>query len=245
MKIESYTRQKNGQYKIRLEDDSYILLHEELILKYELLIKKELTEEQKNSLLEENKTYLIYDEAIKCISRKMRSVYELKQYLLKKDYSKDLVDSVVSLLIKQGYLNDLVYAKAFVHDKIALSNHGPLKIINELKKDLILDKYINESISIFTKELEEERITKLINKAIKSNHNKGKSFLKQKILNDITTLGYHKDIIINNLYLIDDIDDSDIKQKEYDKLYSKLSKKYSGSELEYKIRQKLYQKGFR
>jgi regulatory protein len=33
-------------------------------------------------------------------------------------------------------------------------------------------------------------------------------------------------------------------QKEYDKLYRKLSKKYDGSELTYQIRQKLFQKGF-
>ena len=32
-------------------------------------------------------------------------------------------------------------------------------------------------------------------------------------------------------------------KKEYDKLYKKLSRKYSGNELEYKIKEKLYQKG--
>ena len=33
-------------------------------------------------------------------------------------------------------------------------------------------------------------------------------------------------------------------QKEYDKLFRKLSKKFDGSELTYQIRQRLYQKGF-
>ena len=245
MKIKNYTRQKNGQYKIRLEDDSYILLHEELILKYELLIKKEISTSMQNKLLEENKTYLIYDDAIKFIARKMRSINELRCYLLKKDYSKDVVSDVIKLLIKQGYLDDLVYAKAFVYDKIALSNWGPLKIKESLKKDLINEEYISESIKIYTIEIEEEMVQKLINKVIKTNHNKGKSFLKQKVLNDISNLGYHRSVITQYLYLIDEIDDSDIKKKEYDKLYNKLSKKYEGSELDYKIRQKLYQKGFK
>ena len=38
-------------------------------------------------------------------------------------------------------------------------------------------------------------------------------------------------------------DDSDIAKKEYEKLYKKLSSKYEGAELEFKIKQKLYQKG--
>ena len=38
-------------------------------------------------------------------------------------------------------------------------------------------------------------------------------------------------------------DSKEFIQREYDKLYRKLSRKYSGSELELKIKQKMYQKG--
>ena len=38
-------------------------------------------------------------------------------------------------------------------------------------------------------------------------------------------------------------DTTDIAKKEYDKIYRRLSRKYSGKELEYKIKEKLYQKG--
>ena len=37
--------------------------------------------------------------------------------------------------------------------------------------------------------------------------------------------------------------DSNIAKKEYDKLYKKYSRKYSGDELKYKIREKMYLKG--
>ena len=245
MKIINYTKKSNGQYKIRLEDDSYILIHEELILKYELLIKKDLSNSLKDKILDENKTYLAYDEAIKYLSRKMRSIYEMKKYLKNKEYTTDIIDSTIKLLISQGYLDDSSYSKAFVNDKISLSNWGPYKIKTELKKLEVSDNYINDSLVIYTKEIEDERIINLIEKYIKTNHNKGKEFLKQKVLNDLINIGYHREYIINYLYLIDDIDDSDIKKKEYDKLYNKLSKKYSGNELEYKIKQRLYQKGFK
>jgi len=240
MKISSYTKQRNGQYKIRFEDDSYILLHEDLILKYELLIKKELDDELKDEILLENKSYVIYDEAIKYLSRKMRSIEEMKQYLIKKDYTDDLIKKVLDKLKDQGYLNDLAYAKAFVHDRIALSSDGPYKIKSSLKKNLIKDSYIKEALESFTDDVQHERVEKLVQKSIKTNHTKGKRMLKQKLLLDLSNLGYSKEIVSAHLYLIDDMDDSAIYKKEYDKLYAKLSKKYSGSELEYRIKQKLY-----
>lgn len=243
MKIVNYTKQKNGQYKIRLEDDSCFSVHEDLILKYELLIKKEVSEELQEKILNENKQYSVYDEAVKYLSRKMRSIKEMKEYLKKKEYFNDLIESVIIKLKQQGYLDDLVYAKAYVHDRIVLSNDGPYKIKKALEKNCIPCNYIKEALDTYTKDIQEEKVQKLIEKAIKTNHNKGKGVLKQKVLLDLSNLGYPKDIISSFLYLIDDIDDSAIYKKEYDKLYAKLSKKYSGSELEYRIKQKLYQKG--
>ena len=40
------------------------------------------------------------------------------------------------------------------------------------------------------------------------------------------------------------VNDQTVVQKEYDKLKRKLSKKYADDELGYKIKEKLYQKGF-
>lgn len=41
MNIESYKKVKNSFYEISLEGGEKLLLHEDLILKHELLIKKE------------------------------------------------------------------------------------------------------------------------------------------------------------------------------------------------------------
>ena len=35
----------------------------------------------------------------------------------------------------------------------------------------------------------------------------------------------------------------EIREREYNKIYNKLSKKYSGEELDYKVREKLYLRG--
>ena len=243
MKIERFTRLKNGQYKLNLDDNSNILLHEDLILKYELLIHKEINNQKIEQLLEENKSYIAYDLAINYLKVKMRSRKEIKDYLLKKDISEELINTAIEKLEEQGYLNDLSYAKAFINDRINLSNDGPYKIKEQLIKLGISEEIVLKELEVFDNDLEQERIKKLIDKQIKINHNKGEFLLKKKLLDYLVNLGYSKGVVIS---LVDDVSicDEDIKKKEYEKIYKKLSSKYSGKELEYKLKQKMYQKGF-
>lgn len=243
MRIEKYTKLKNGQYKLRLDNHTNILLHEDLILKHNLLINKNINEEQIDKLLEENTSYIAYDLALNYLKIKMRSKKEVGDYLTKKGVNPSLIDNAIDLLIKQGYLNDDMYTKAYINDRINLSYDGPYKIRESLIKLGINEEIINHNINIFDKELEKKRIIKIIERQIKINHNKGNNLLKRKILDYLVMQGYTKETAMSEVNKIK-IDDQDIMKKEYDKLYKKLSKKYRGKELEYKIKQKLYQKGF-
>lgn len=243
MKILKFTKKKSGQYLLTLEDDRKLTLHEDLILRRDLLLKKEINEEDIINLISENNNYLAYDDSLKYIGIKMRSVFEVREYLKKKEISENIIEETIDKLINQGYLNDKVYSNCYVNDRINLSNDGPLKILEFLTKNKIENFVIEDALSKFVKEIECERIEKIINKQVKQNSNKGIYLLKQKILSNLINLGYHKELIIeclNNL----DFNEQDIYKKEYDKIYQKLSKKYSGKELEYKLKQKLYQKGF-
>lgn len=243
MKIEKYSKQKNGMYCIFLEDGNKIKIHEDLILKYELLLTKKIDELLLEKLLKENQIYEVYEISLKYLNIRLRSRKELYEYLIKKGYEKSIIDTVLDMLLKQGYINDSIYAKSFVNDKILMSSYGPNKIKGELLRYGISQKIVEEVITSFNEELEKERIDKLINKQIKANHNKGAILLKKKIQSYLINLGYSSSLInqsLNGMKLVDD----DLYKKEYDKLYTKLSKKYFGKELEYKLKQKMYQKGF-
>ena len=245
MKIEKFKKLRNGEYSLFLDNDSVINVHEDLILKYNLLLTKEVTTQLKDILLNENKKYSSYDIALRYLGIKMHSIKEMKEYLKKKDYSIDIINDVIERLKKDKYLNDNIYSKCFIADRINLSNDGPYKIIRELEKRGISREYINNNIEIFTIDKQEEKIEKLINKQIKSNHNKSTSLLKRKILDYIINLGYEKSIIVQVLDRVYTYDDEEIRKKEYEKLYNKLSKKYSGHNLEQMVNKKMYEKGFR
>ncbi|MGN1001029.1 MAG: hypothetical protein ACI4OG_03740 [Bacilli bacterium] len=244
MEIVKFIKQKNGEYKLVLQNDEVISLHEDLILKKDLLLKRKVSPEEIKKLLEENKDYIAYSKALKYIGIKMRNESEVRNYLLKLGVSSKVIDDVVTRLYSNGYLNDREYAKAYINDRISLSNDGPYKIIKYLTTLNIKEEDIDDLIKVFDINIQKEKINKIINKYIKANNNNGSYLIKQKIHYNLINLGYDGNLITEELSKID-IDDSENFKKEYDKLYQKLSKKYSGSELEYKIKQKLFQKGFR
>lgn len=243
MKIEKFSKAKNSMYILTLDDSNKIKIHEDLILKYELLLSKMIDNNLLEKLLLENQVYEIYELALKYLNVRLRSRKELMKYLIKKEYSQEQIDEVIQILSKQGYLDDKTYTISFIHDKILMSSYGPNKIKSELESAGISTDVINENISCFTEKMEKERIEKLVNKQIKQNHNKGSMILKRKIQSYLLNLGYSIELINQNLNGKKLVDDN-LYKKEYDKLYNKLSKKYSGKELEYKLKQKMYQKGF-
>ena len=243
MEILKFTKKRGSWYELLLENNDKLLIHEDLILKYDLLLNRKIGK-NKDKIIDENNNYIAYDRAVKYLSNRTRSKFEIKNYLLKQNMDEEKIDFTIQKLVDQGYLNDEVYAKLYVKDRINLSNDGPSKIISNLKSHNINEEYITNAMQEFDEDLQKERIKKLIEKQVKTNSNKGINLLKQKILLNLINLGYSRRLIVE---LLDNVqfDDSDLYEREYQKVKEKLSKKYSGKELELRIRQKLYQKGFR
>lgn len=244
MKIKKFKKLKNGQYQLFLEDDTSIIVHEDLILKYDLLLQKKISPSMQEKILEENLSYIAYDLAVKYLAKKMRSELEIKEYLLKQKVDSTIISSVIEKLKGQGYLNEKDYVQSYFADKINFSFAGPLKI----EKELLALGISMDSVAIgkasFPLELEEERIKKIIERMVKNNRNKSEVMLRKKIQEYLILNGYTPSIVSSLLSKIKVKTDETIQKKEYDKIYKKLSRKYSGNELEYKVRQKMYALGF-
>ena len=241
MKIIKYKKTSGNKYQVTLENNEKINLYEDVILNEELLLKKEVNDLE--SLLNKNQKYDIYEISLKYITIRLRSTYELKEYLLKKDYQDDDINNTIAKLKKNGYLNDEYYSKCYINDRINLSLDGPLKIRKYLT-DMNIDSDLFEKyLDVFDKELIYERINKYITKQLKVNK-KSIYMFKNKMLINLSNLGYLRSDINYCLKNISCCNQDDLKNKEKEKLYKKLSRKYSGEELERKVREKLYQKGF-
>ena len=242
MKIIKYKKLSNNKYKLFLDNNENIILYENTILDSNLLITKKI--DNVNDIINLNKKYDIYELSLKYINTKLRSEKELKEYLLKKEYEKKSIALVIDKLKNEGYINDELFAKAFISDKIRINNYGQNKIINELKKYEIDNDIIEKSIENIDNMEILNNINKIIDKKIKANKSYAGEVLKQRIMNDLINKGYYRDDIINVLDK-KDLNNNDLYDKEYKKLYNKYSKKYVGNELDYIIKQKLYMKGLK
>lgn len=240
MKINKYKKLKSNKYEVTLEDNEKIILYEDVILKEELLLKKEI--DSLDRITEINKEYEIYEVALKYLNHHVMSVKGMKEYLIKKKYDLQNIDKIIDTLICKGYLNDDYYAKCYIADKVNLSNDGPYKIIKHLEEMDIQSNIYGKYLSNYN-DVWKERIDKYISKNLKTNK-KSTYFFKNKMLVNLVNLGYDKEMINDSLNKISIDNLGELKEIEKEKIRKKLSRKYTGDELERKIREKLFQKGF-
>lgn len=242
MKINKFKKVGTNKYKLFLDDKS-ILVYEDVILKYNLLYKKEIDDELLLKINKDNYKASIYDTALKYIGVRMRSKRELEEYLIKKNFDEKDIKDTIDRLLEQGFLNDKEFCKSYVNDKIHLTNSGLDKIKNELIKLGINEDIIKSTFETIDENILYEKLSRIINKEIKINSKLPVNKMKNKIVNKCINLGYKLENIneiLNNSTLTSYSNIYD----DYNKLYKKYNTKYEDYKLKSTIKSKLYQKGY-
>jgi len=243
MKIIKYTKLKNNQYQVDFDKES-LILYDDIIIQYELLLKKYIKEDEFLKLKEENSSLKGYYLALKYLNYKMRTKKEIKDYLKKKGISDVSIEESIEKLEKQDYINDDKYTKFYINDSVKFSLNGPNLILQKLKEIGIKKETILQYLDKIPAEIWQEKIEKLIAKKVASNHSYSKRNLKNKLILFLQTKGYSKEMVWDNIENIQMPNDPSIIKKEKEKLERKLSRKYDGASLSYQVKMKLLQKGF-
>ena len=176
------------------------------------------------------------------INKRIRCEKEIRDYLKKYTKDENKIELLINKLKDNNFINEELYLKSFIHDKINLSNDGPLKIKRDLEYLGFNSFQIEDYLIEFNDNLIKDKIERYINKQIKTNK-KSLYIFKQKMLLNLSNLGYLKEDILDCLNNIE-LDEDNLKEKEREKLIKKYQKKYQGSELDKIIKQKLYEKGY-
>ena len=197
MKIEKYEFTKKNNYNIYLSNGEVITLNERVITKNELLLKKEIDNELYDKLMHDNKVCEAFDGGVKYISIRLRSIKEMNDYLLKKEYPSDIVNEAIQSLISNDYLDDDRFTKAYIKDKMAFTSKGDYKIRMELSSLGIDNSIIDNNILTIDNDILINKMKKIIDKDIKSNKKYNGSELRNKIYNHLINQGYSKEKVIN------------------------------------------------
>ena len=235
MKINKFKKVGKNKYKV-IFDNTELTLYEDVILKYDLLIKNDVDIDLIDKIVEENRSYDVYETALNYIEIKMRNKKEIYKYLSNKGFDEKLINESIKKLEKAGFINNKSYITAFINDKINLSNDGPYKI----KKSLLDLEFDENDIDDYLYKIDDniwkEKLEKIVNK--KKSIMKSKSYYMfiNKMKNDLYNLGYDKDMIESELSKISYVSNA------IEKDFEKAKKKYKDDKT--KIINSLLRKGY-
>lgn len=204
MKITKIEIQKKNKkrYNLYIDDEFHMGIHEDVIVYMGLYVHQEIDESTYNNILLSEVAAKAKAEAINFLSYRMRSVYEVKKKLSSLDYLEDIIDETIDFLKKQGYLNDLEFAKAFIHDKTFVSRHSLKKIKYDIRLKGIHEEVFEEALcDLNIPDIENENIRYFAQKKYQQLLGKKKYNayeIKQKIYQHLVQKGF-------NLYEVKDM----------------------------------------
>lgn len=190
-KIEQQKKREN-RYSIFIDNEFSFGLDEIDLLFYKLKENTEISESKYNEIIENAVFQKAKDTAFKYLGYKARSRFEVENKLKEKEFSEDIIFKVMDMLERYGYIDDKIYAKKFISEKINFNGYGKHKIKYELR----LKKVDEEIIEELLQDTDEDELEKAIKLVEKKSKNKVIDYKeKQKIVAYLQRRGYSYDII--------------------------------------------------
>lgn len=131
-----------GRYNIFVDDQYSFSLDELQLVQAGIHSKQEINESQLAQLQNESSYGKNYIRAIDLISRRLRSEREIRDYARRKQWTPANTERVIARLKNKGYLNDQVFAEAFVRSRLNTGRYSKKRIELDLHKKGISDDII-------------------------------------------------------------------------------------------------------
>lgn len=230
-------KQRSKKYKVITDELDYTV-SEDMIIKHQLFKDKVFTEKEFEQVIKDILEDEFFNKVLNLLSYSPKSEYEIINYIHTNEYknktflSENQINNIMKKLEQLGYINDETLCENII-DYYIRNNKGPLYIKQKLRDKKIDDKIIDEKLKCYDYILEEEIITKLLQK--ESNNNLPIKKFKLNLSNKLIRNGFTSSLVFK---LIDkqkyDDNSNDLIEKDFDKVYNKVMKKENKSESEKK-----------
>jgi regulatory protein len=186
--------------------------------------------------------------ALVFLSYRMRSILEVIQHLKEKEYGDPIIQEAVHKLTQLQYLNDEEFAIAYVKTNSKVSLKGPIVLRQELIQKGISATTIEVALSHYSKEDQSRYAKKYSEKTFKKTTSSSEKMQKQKITEALIRKGFTQEIIT---IVIDETIPERDEAEEWAAICNigekshRRYQKYQGWEYSQRMKQSLYQKGFR
>lgn len=261
-KIEAQKKKEN-RVNIFINGEFAFGCSSELVYYHNLSKGKEVDIEELKKVITEDNYLTAKSKALKYIERALKSEFQVREFLQKKEYEDNVIDRVIGFLKEYKFIDDEYYSKAFVTQNIRIEGKGNIRY--KLAKKGISEDRINNILNEISSSDEEAVALKLAEKKLniiyKSEKNTNK--VKSKLNTFLISKGYSFDIIksvVNKLEIKEEEnleilsegnleEENEIRQNELfnlaEKRYERLSKSEGDSlKKKKKLQDFLLRKGY-
>jgi regulatory protein len=129
-----------------------------------LRVGAELSEAEVAEWVERTESNRAYFQGLFFLSFRQRSVYEMQEYLRRKDWDATVIKSTIARLTDEGHLNDLAFAKAWIQTRQLQRSRSKSHLRSELMLKRIDRDLIDEALEEVAEVGEGEALDRLIHK---------------------------------------------------------------------------------
>lgn len=149
MKISNIKQQqkRSDRYSVYVDKKYVFSLSESALLTSGLFVGQELGSQELATLKDTSQRDKAYNQALGQIARRVRSEWEIRDYLKRKGYDPELVDEIVKRLYAIELLNDAEFARMWIENRRLLKSTSTRRLQMELRQKHIPDDIIRSSLA--------------------------------------------------------------------------------------------------
>ena len=142
----------------------------------------------------------LYDAALRSLTRRAHSVYEMKKSLARRTDDQALVKTVLERLKRNGLIDDARYAKQFARQHTEARKQGKFRVTRELRQRGIPDRHIETALEEAAKTTDERAsVRHRIEKKLRSFRGEVDDRKMASVFRSLLRAGFPADVIRNEL----------------------------------------------
>jgi regulatory protein len=183
------------RYHIYIDDEFAFSVHEDILVKYNLLKGVEVDEAFCREVLlaeEEHKAYLL---ALRYLGIRPRTAQQVIKYLQEKGFTPELARDVCRRCEQQGYINDEAFCRQWVSERLRLKHRSPYVLRMELKQRGVAGDIVDEAVGSISREEELEAARILAAKRLKNVEGTPDQETERKLMAMLMRKGFSASVI--------------------------------------------------
>lgn len=180
-----------NRFSIFIDYKYALSLSESELLDFHMKVGQDLKPEDLAKLNYQGEFSAVRNACFRLLSYRARSVSEIRDYLIRKNYPEEIITQVIDDLVSKAYLDDEQFAKQWIENRLAIKHASIRQIKNELRQKKI-------DSSLISKLIDEQAIdeTALIREVIEKKRGQSKYKDELKLMQYLSRKGFSYDKIL-------------------------------------------------